>query len=58
MRESVGHPYVGLNGRKEYYGFGTCKYHEWEDWSDISQYESDPRLIKKLYKLKEQALWY
>ena len=58
MSESVEHPYVGLNGRKESYRSVTGKYHEGEDWSDISQYESDPRLIKKLCKPKEQALWY
>ena len=49
---------LAISGGKGSYGSGTCKYHEWEDWSDISQYENDPRLIKKLYKPKEQALWY
>ena len=43
---------------KESYGSGACKYHEWENWSDISQHENEPRPTKELYKFKAQALWY
>jgi len=35
MSESVEHPYVGFNGRKESYGSRICKYHKREYWSDI-----------------------